>query len=42
MTLIAAAWPLFFEVFDEFGFKITVTAFIFWADWAENGNVWRE
>lgn len=33
--------PLF-EVFDEFGFKITVTVFTFWADWAKNGKVWLE
>lgn len=31
--------PLF-EAFDELGFKITVTVFTFWADWAENGNIW--
>jgi hypothetical protein len=33
--------PLF-EAFDEFGFKLTVTAFVFWADWANNGAIWRE
>jgi peptidoglycan/xylan/chitin deacetylase (PgdA/CDA1 family) len=33
--------PLF-EVFDEFGLKITATVFTFWADWAENGKIWRE
>lgn len=32
--------PLF-EVFDELGFKITATAFVFWGDWAEDGAVWR-
>ena len=33
--------PLF-DAFDELGFKITATAFAFWADWAADGNVWRE
>jgi hypothetical protein len=33
--------PLF-EVFDELGLKITVTVFTFWADWANNGDIWRE
>lgn len=33
--------PLF-EVFDEFGFKITVTVFTFWADWGKNGKIWLE
>lgn len=33
--------PLF-DVFDELGFKITVSVFPFWADWAENGNIWRK
>ena len=33
--------PLF-DVFDEFALKITATAFAFWADWAANGNVWRD
>lgn len=33
--------PLF-DVFDEFGLKITVTAFVFWADWAKNGDIWLE
>jgi len=33
--------PLF-EVFDEFGFKITGTVFTFWADWARNGKIWLE
>jgi len=31
--------PLF-EAFDELGFKITVTVFAFWADWAKTGNIW--
>jgi hypothetical protein len=29
-------------MFDEIGFKITVTVFTFWADWAQNGKVWLE
>ncbi len=33
--------PLF-EVFDEFGFKITVTVFTFWADWTSNGKIWLD
>lgn len=33
--------PLF-EVFDELDLKITVTIFTFWADWANNGDIWRE
>ena len=32
--------PLF-DVFDEFGFKITGTVFTFWADWARNGEIWQ-
>ena len=32
--------PLF-EVFDEFRLQLTVTAFVLWADWAENGEIWR-
>jgi hypothetical protein len=32
--------PLF-EVFDELGFKITVTVFPLWADWARDGDIWR-
>lgn len=30
-----------FKVFDEFGIKITATAFAFWADWAEHGEIWK-
>jgi peptidoglycan/xylan/chitin deacetylase (PgdA/CDA1 family) len=33
--------PLF-EVFDELELKITATVFMFWANWAENGDIWRE
>jgi peptidoglycan/xylan/chitin deacetylase (PgdA/CDA1 family) len=33
--------PLF-ETFDELGFKITATAFMFWSGWADNGNIWRD
>lgn len=28
------------DVFDELGLKITVTVFTFWADWAQEGNIW--
>jgi len=30
------------EAFDELDFKITVTIFTFWADWAKNGDIWCE
>lgn len=31
--------PLF-EVFDQLGFKLTVTVFTAWADWAHDGAIW--
>ena len=31
--------PLF-DVFDQLGFKITVTVFTAWADWAHGGAIW--
>ncbi|MDL1975895.1 MAG: hypothetical protein LWX55_14195, partial [Deltaproteobacteria bacterium] len=33
--------PLF-EVFDQYDFKITITVFAFWAEWANNGKIWEE
>ncbi|MEO8602859.1 MAG: hypothetical protein ABI629_09800 [bacterium] len=33
--------PLF-AAFDELHFKITATAFMFWADWARHGAIWSE
>jgi hypothetical protein len=33
--------PLF-DVFDNLGFRITATAFVFWAQWAREGRVWAE
>ncbi len=33
--------PLF-EVFDQLGFKITVTVFTSWADWAHDGAIWAQ
>ena len=33
--------PLF-EVFDRLGFRISVTAFPFWAEWAKNGKIWSQ
>lgn len=33
--------PLF-EAFDKLGFKITATAFAFWAEWARDGKIWSE
>ena len=33
--------PLF-AVFDECGLKITVTAFVFWAAWADGRAAWRQ
>jgi hypothetical protein len=33
--------PLF-DVFDTLGFKITATAFAFWAKWAGHGRIWEE
>lgn len=33
--------PLF-DVFDELRFKLTVTAFAFWADWADRGAIWKK
>jgi hypothetical protein len=32
--------PLF-EVFDRYNLKLSVTAFAFWADWADKGNIWN-
>lgn len=31
--------PLF-EVFDRYQIKVSMTAFAFWADWAEQGGIW--
>jgi len=31
--------PLF-SVFDKLGFKLTVSVFVFWANWANNGKIW--
>lgn len=31
--------PLF-DVFDDLGFRITASAFAFWADWADDGAIW--
>jgi hypothetical protein len=31
--------PLF-DVFDDLGLRITVSAFAFWADWAKDGRIW--
>jgi hypothetical protein len=33
--------PLF-DVFDDLGFRITASAFAFWADWAHDGAIWSE
>ena len=33
--------PLF-EEFDSDRLKITVTAFVFWADWAKKGKIWSD
>lgn len=33
--------PLF-DVFDDLGFRITASAFAFWASWARNGSIWSE
>jgi len=33
--------PLF-DVFDDIGVKITATAFVFWAEWADNGHIWSK
>lgn len=33
--------PLF-AAFDALRFKITATAFMFWADWARQGGIWSE
>src|SRR5262245_32581881 len=33
--------PLF-DVFDQYQFKLTVTAFAFWADWANHGAIWDQ
>jgi hypothetical protein len=30
------------EVFDQYDFKITITVFAFWAEWANNGKIWEE
>ena len=31
--------PLF-EVFDQYQIKLSITAFAFWADWADQGRIW--
>jgi len=33
--------PLF-EVFDQLGFRITVTVFTSWADWGRDGAIWSQ
>ena len=33
--------PLF-DVFDDLGFRLTVTAFTYWAEWAHDGAIWAK